>query len=144
MASKIAWFQQCQFFIFDTFIFWNHARCNQLCLLDPATTKTSMNFRKKKTWTLSRSFNTCVSQSVVMSFALAFTRRWARALSYPPLQFLRYLHNVKSYDFKVCIASNEYLSHIWGKFGGHSSIGDVRVTSQSYIVSRNHAFSDVT
>ena len=46
-------------------------------------------------------------------------------------------------NFKLCIASNEYLNHIWAKFGGHSSIGHVSVTSQSYIVSRNHVFSDV-
>ena len=44
---EIAWLQQGQFFIFDASIFWNHTRCNQLCLHEPTTIKTLMNFEKK-------------------------------------------------------------------------------------------------
>ena len=133
------------FLFYDTFIFWNHTRYNQPCLLEPATTKT-LNFEKKKhEYYHVPSTHVSAKGHSWHVFCIGFHEALREGIKFPVLyNFCDISKTWRTKSFKLCIASIEYLSLIWAKCGGHSSIGDVRVTTWFHIVSRNHAFSDFT
>ena len=105
--------------------------------------KTLMNFGRNMN-TITSFQHMCKPRVTVDVFWIGFHEAPREGIMFPPYNCCYISGTWRATNFKLCIASYIYLSHIQARFGGYSSIGDVRVTSQSCIVSRNHAFSGVT